>query len=91
MAIAPKVCILDEADARALIDGGIAYKCSSRRHHHLSRKQADLMIKTGELLWLGKHKKVATFRDPRRWAVKHTRSRYGVIIASGWQLVRGGA
>ena len=59
----PKVCILNEDDARSLTYGGIAHKCSSRRHHHYSKSKADVLVKSGELVWLGKHKKIATFRE----------------------------
>ncbi len=53
----PKVCILNEDDARSLTYGGIAHRCSSRRHHHYSKSKADVLVKAGELVWLGKHKK----------------------------------
>jgi hypothetical protein len=63
----PIVCILNEDDAKSLICGGIAHKCSSRRHHHYSKSQADALVKAGELVWLGKHKKIATFKNARSW------------------------
>ena len=68
----PKVCILNEDDARSLTYGGIAHKCSSRRHHHYSKSKADALVKAGELVWLGKHKKVATFRNARSWIKTYT-------------------
>jgi len=86
----PKVCILNEDDARSLTYGGIAHKCSSRRHHHYSKSKADALVKAGELVWLGKHKKVATFKNARSWIKTYRRNRYGEVITCGMQLVRGG-
>jgi len=85
-----KVCILNEDDAQSLIYGGIAHKCSSRRHHHYSKIKADELVKEGELVWLGKHKKVATFRNARSWVKTYQRNQYGEVITCGMQLVRGG-
>jgi hypothetical protein len=86
----PKVCILNEDDARSFTFGGISHKCSSRRHHHYSRTKVDELVKTGELIWLGKHKKVATFRNARSWRKTYTRNQFGEVIRCGMQLVRGG-
>lgn len=84
------VCILNEGDARSFTFGGIAHKCSSKRHHHYSRKEVVELVKAGELVWLGKHKKVATFRNARSWIKTYTRNEYGEVIYCGMQLVRGG-
>ena len=62
------VCILNEADAQCFTYAGIAHKCSSRRHHHISRNEVQELVRTGEMMWLGKHKKMATFRNARSWA-----------------------
>ena len=86
----PKVCILNEDDARSFTYGGIAHKCSSRRHHHYGKSKVDTLVKTGELVWLGKHKKIATFRNARSWIKTYTRNQYGEVITCGMQLVRGG-
>lgn len=86
----PMVCILNEEDARSLTCSGIAHKCSSRRHHHYTKSKADALVKAGELMWLGKHKKVATFRNARSWIKTYTRNQYGEVITCGMQLVRGG-
>jgi hypothetical protein len=86
----PKVCILNEDDARLLTYGGIEHKCSSRRHHHYSKSKADALVKAGELVWLGKHKKVATYRNARSWMKTYTRNQYGEVISCGMQMVRGG-
>jgi hypothetical protein len=88
--MAIKVCILNEDDARSFVFGGIAHKCSSRRHHHYSKKQTEELIKAGELVWLGKHKKVAAFRNARSWKKTYTRNQFGEVIHCGMQLVRGG-
>jgi hypothetical protein len=85
-----KVCILNEDDARSLAFGGIAHKCSSRRHHHYSKAKVDELVKAGELIWLGKHKKVATFRNARSWIKTYTRNQFGEVLHCGMQLVRGG-
>jgi predicted GIY-YIG superfamily endonuclease len=85
----PKVCILSEDDARSLLCGGIAHKCSSRRHQHYARCKADALVKEGELVWLGKHKKVATFCRARSWIKTYQRNQYGEVITCGMQLVPG--
>lgn len=87
VAACPKICILNEQDARSLEFGGIAHKCSSRRHHHFSRSKVDAMVKSGELVWVGKHKRVATFRNARKWAVAPSRD--GNVVVRVYQLVRG--
>ena len=86
----PKVCILNEDDARSLTYGGIAHKCSSRRHHHYSKRKADALVKAGELVWLGKHKKAATFRNARSWIKVYIYNEFGEVIYCTMQLVQGG-
>jgi hypothetical protein len=86
----PKICILDENDAKNFTGGGIAHKCSSRRHHHCSKSEADALVKAGELVWLGKHKKIATFKNARSWMKVYRRNEYGEVIFCGMQLVPGG-
>jgi hypothetical protein len=88
--MAIKVCVLNEDDARSFTFGGIAHKCSSRRHHHYSRNKVDELVKAGELVWLGKHKKVATFRNARSWMKTYNRNEFGETVFCGMQLVRGG-
>lgn len=85
-----KVCILNEEDARSLNYGSIAHKCSSRRHHHYAKSKAVALVQAGELVWLGKYKKAATFRNARSWIKTYTRNEYGEVITCGMQLVRGG-
>jgi len=86
----PKVCILNEDDARSLTCGDIAHRCASRRHHHYTKSRVDALVKAGELTWLGKHKRFATFRNARSWIKTYTRNEYGEVITCGMQLVRGG-
>jgi hypothetical protein len=86
----PMVCILNEEDARSHTSSGIAQKCSSRRHHHYTRTKADALVKTGELVWLGKHKKAATFRNARSWIKVYIYNEYGEVIYCTMQLVQGG-
>ena len=85
-----KVCILSENDARSLMYGGIAHKCSSRRHHHYSRSKVDGLVKSGELIWVGKHKRVATYLQARSWMKTYVRNQHGEVSYCGMQLVRGG-
>ena len=85
----PIVCILNEDAARAFTCKGIAHKCSSRLHHHYKRSEAVALVKAGELVWLGKHKNVATFRDARTWIKVYVRNEYGEVISCGMQLVPG--
>ena len=90
MARAYKVCVLNESDAQSLLYGGIAHKCSSRRHHHCSRAIVDELVKNGELQWVGKHKRVATYVQARSWQKTYRRNASGDVIECSMQLVRGG-
>lgn len=87
---AAKVCILNESDARLFTYAGIEHKCSSRRHHHYSRNKVDTMVRAGELVWLGKHRKIAAFRNARSWMKVYRRNAYGETLSCNMQLVRGG-
>jgi hypothetical protein len=84
------ICILNEEEARTLRYSGIGHRCSSRRHHHYTRAKVDGLVKLGELIWVGKHKKAATFLNARTWIKTYTRNEYGEVIFCGMQLVRGG-
>jgi hypothetical protein len=86
----PKVCILDEEEARSRKQTGIAHKCSSRRHHHYTRSKVNELVKAGELVWVGKHKLAASFLNARSWIKVYTYNEYGEVISCGMQLVRGG-
>ena len=83
-----RVCILNEADARAFA-ADIGHKCSSRRHHHFRIADAAALVKAGELVWVGKHKIAAKLRDAQTWAKVYVRNEYGEVISCGMQLVRG--
>jgi hypothetical protein len=85
-----KICILNEDDARSFVHGGIEHKCSSRRHHHYSRAKADALVRAGELTWLGKHKRIATYTNARTWMKVYTRTPLGAALYCGMQMVRGG-
>jgi hypothetical protein len=84
----PFVCILNEDEARSF-KFGISYRCSSRRHHHYSRKAAIELVKAGELVWVGKHQKAAAFRTPHRWVKVYVRNEFGEVIYCCMQLVEG--
>jgi hypothetical protein len=84
-----KVCILNEADARAF-SADIAHRCCSRRHHHYRRSDAAALVKAGELVWVGKHKMAAKSRDARSWIKVYTRNEFGEVITCGMQLVPDG-
>jgi tRNA G37 N-methylase TrmD len=86
----PMVCVLNEEDARSFSSNSIAQKCSSRRHHHYTKGKVNTLIKTGELVWVGKHKNVATFRNARSWIKVYTYNEFGEVIYCGMQLVPGG-
>jgi hypothetical protein len=47
----PKVCILDEDDARSFTCD-IAHRCASRRHHHYGRSEVIALVQAGELAWV---------------------------------------
>lgn len=84
------ICILSEVDAQSFVYGGISHRCASRRHHHYSRAQVNELVKAGELIWLGKHKKIATFLNARSWIKVYVRNEYGEVISCGMQLIPGG-
>jgi hypothetical protein len=84
------VCILNKEEARSFVHGGIAHKCSSRRHHHYCKKEADALVQAGDLVWLGKHKKVAAFRNVHSWMKTYSYNEYGEVLYCGMQLVAGG-
>ena len=84
------ICILNEDEVRSLGYRGIDHKCSSRRHHHYSKNEVEKLVKAGELMWLGKHKRMATFLNARSWVKTYLRNEYGEVITCGMQLVRGG-
>jgi hypothetical protein len=84
------VCILNEEDARSFSCADIAHRCASRRHHHYTKKEVEALVKAGELVWLGKHRKAAAFRNARSWIKTYTRNQYGEVITCGMQLVPGG-
>jgi hypothetical protein len=86
----PKVCILNEDEARSLNFEGIAHKCRSRRHRHFDKSQVEALVKAGELMWLGKHKRLAKFLSARSWVKTYQRNEYGEVISCGMQLVPGG-
>ena len=86
----PKVCILNEEDARSFTCADIAHRCASRRHHHYTRSKVVELVRAGELVWLGKHKKAATFRNARSWVKTYIRNEFGEVISCGMQLVAGG-
>jgi hypothetical protein len=86
----PQICILSEEALRTLIHSGIAHRCSSRRHQHFSRAAVDGLVKSGDLIWVGKHKKVAAYLNARSWIKTYTRNEFGEVIFCGMQLVRGG-
>ena len=44
----------------------------------------------GELVWVGKHKKIATFKNARSWIKIYCRNEFGEVISCGMQLVSGG-
>jgi hypothetical protein len=85
----PKVCILREHDIKSFNYGGIAHKCSSKRHRHYPRSMAAALVEAGELVWMGKHKNVATFKNTCRWLKIYCRNEYGEVITCGMQLVPG--
>jgi hypothetical protein len=85
-----KVCILSESDARLFLYAGIGHKCNSRRHHHYAKNKAEALVKSGDLVWLGKHCKLATHSNPASWVKVYRRNHSGEVISCGMQLVHGG-
>lgn len=63
---APKVCILDE-QAAGSVRTGIAYTCRRRGHPHYSRAQVERLVRSGEMVWIGKHCKLAAFVRSQTW------------------------
>jgi hypothetical protein len=85
-----KVCILSESDAQLFLYAGIGHKCNSRRHHHYAKSKVEALVKSGDLVWLGKHRKLATYRRPRSWAKVYRKNQFGEVISCGMQLTDGG-
>lgn len=101
----PKVCILDE-QAASNVRAGIAYRCQRRGHPHYSRKQVESLVRSGEMTWIGKHRKLAAFVRSQTWSkvfskfhahcdrdgnvIAITPIMYGVKGHASVQLVRGG-
>ncbi len=48
------------------------------------------MVKDGELKWLGKHRRIATYNQARTWMKVYRRNTYGETVSCNMQLVRGG-
>ncbi len=90
LAVSPKICILNESDARTWSFAGIAHRCASRRHHHYTKGKVEEMVESGELVWVGKHKRVATFLLARSWIKMYVRNAAGEVSYCTMQLVRGG-
>ena len=84
------ICVVNEEEARLLGGAGMNHKCNSRRHRHYSRVKGDGLVKSGELVGVGKHKKVATFLNARSWVKVYTRNGAEEVVVCGMQLVRGG-
>jgi hypothetical protein len=82
-----KVCILNDNDARLLVHAGIEHRCNSRRHHHVAKSTVEALVRDGEMVWLGKHHKVATYRNARAWAKVYNRNQAGEVLSCGMQLV----
>lgn len=84
------ICILNEDEARSMTHGGMGHKCRSRRHRHYSKRDVEALVKAGDLVWLGRHKRVATYANARSWVKTYQRNEWGEVISCGMQLVPGG-
>jgi hypothetical protein len=64
-----RVCLLSARDARWLEDHGVSQPCfgSSCTHAHHTRARIEVLVKSGELRWIGESKNVAAWPEARVW------------------------
>ncbi len=64
-----RICLLSARDARWLMEYGISQPCHGPEclHSHHTRAQIDVLVKSGNLRWVGKGENVACWPDPREW------------------------
>lgn len=77
------VCIVSENESQRLADVGIDHRCKGSQHAHYQASKVDTMVAFGQLRWVGKHHKIATWVDHMAWA-KVESGGYATM-----QLVRG--
>jgi len=64
-----RVCLLSARDARWLRDHGISQPCFGPgcTHSHHTRARIEMLVKSGDLEWIGESKNVACWPDPREY------------------------
>ena len=84
-----RICIVPEVEAAGWANIGIGYHCFSNRHTHYTSNRVKALIEQGQLKWVGKHKKVATWTAHWTWAKVYTRNEAGEVFIANMQLVKG--
>jgi hypothetical protein len=83
------VCILSDLHSRHCTPAGIEHKCRDRRHPHFTLEKVRRMVRSGELVWVGQHRKIAKYTSHRTLAKVYTRNAAGEVLICGIQLVNG--
>lgn len=83
-----RICVLNTAEAHCDSHTPIlGLQCRSHQHPHYTRERVDRLIAAGEMRWVGLHKRVATWTEPRCW--RKTICRAPGMRMPTMQLVRG--
>lgn len=83
------VCIVSEKDHARYISVGMDHKCRSLRHLHYTSGKVSRLVKSGEMQWVGRHKRVAMYKHHLSWAKIYNRNWVGEVLIAGMQLVKG--
>jgi hypothetical protein len=82
-----KVCALLPKEAKQFEHQGVQYRCNSGQHGHYSRSRADELVKAGQAVWIGKHKRRIKFIEALCWAKVYQRNAAGETTVATMQLV----
>lgn len=70
-----RICVLLHDEASQFEHYGVEFRCSSGRHHHYSRQRADELVKAGQAVWVGKHKRRVRMLKAKTWSKVYPRNR----------------
>jgi hypothetical protein len=59
---------MSDAESQRFQDVSIGHRCTSTTHRHYTRKQVEILVEHGELIWIGQHFKIAAWADHKTWA-----------------------
>jgi hypothetical protein len=83
------VCIVSEKEHGRYLGVGLEHRCRSLRHMHYTASKVARLVKSGDMAWVGKHRRVAMYLHQLSWAKIYNRNVVGEVINCGMQLVRG--